>query len=518
MIQIICGSKRWMALIWLAGGVLVVNSGCVTPSSSSKLDKAIPLGKKNADPPSSGARKIIVDGKAISSGQSDEEVARRQKFERHFDSLIQEQRLDAARLWAERHPDLTLEVLYHAAGEESLKPNLMTLAQIRDNHCPPRDANVGWTAFFSQSNQSQRLASYRQARAKLLQQIQLGHWSQSDADKLIKAASDVQHPAVSMDAYRLVGIAQIVAGEGLAAVDSLDQAVRLAKSFDDHQAALMLLMLSDAARRADHHESSRVAWTEAVSMAAQLLTRPNPVADPTLWDQVLELQPSGVVWPVSVTDLLARSERLPPGLQSVQPIARQPLIPSAQRDESLTILASIGYMRLQRGEPQESLIAFKQAEGRATKGSDTSEWLRLGQARALAALQQTPSAIAILMPQASGELRSPMTLAATAELGSIKLQQGLTPQGIALLERALQSEIQWPGHSQAEANLGLAYLMVGDEMRGLQRLKSARSLFEAEGNHEAKAQSIWNEARYWEQKGNRERHVSLDNEYRETKL
>ena len=81
---------------------------------------------------------------------------------------------------------------------------------------------------------------------------------------------------------------------------------------------------------------------------------------------------------------------------------------------------------------------------------------------------------------------------------SIKLQSGQTEFGHDCSQRALEQEpaVDWPQRGEAEADFGLACLMQGDEPAGLRWLHSAQRRFEAAGQHELLAKSLWNEAQY----------------------
>ncbi len=83
---------------------------------------------------------------------------------------------------------------------------------------------------------------------------------------------------------------------------------------------------------------------------------------------------------------------------------------------------------------QPALVNFKKAEA-ATTGENVL-WLRIAQSKCLAALGQVPAASAILSGPASSNNPS-IAAAATAAMGSTKLQAGAYQQGAQLLNKAL---------------------------------------------------------------------------------
>ncbi|MCG8650480.1 MAG: hypothetical protein MI861_11650, partial [Pirellulales bacterium] len=91
-------------------------------------------------------------------------------------------------------------------------------------------------------------------------------------------------------------------------------------------------------------------------------------------------------------------------------------------------------------------------------------------------------------------------LAATAELGVIRLTGGSPQSGVRLLKRALEdhTDVQWPGRAGVEADYALGLLMVGDKAGGISRLAQAQKQFEAEGEIELLAKSLWNQLQYLE--------------------
>jgi Flp pilus assembly protein TadD len=94
---------------------------------------------------------------------------------------------------------------------------------------------------------------------------------------------------------------------------------------------------------------------------------------------------------------------------------------------------------------------------------------------------------------------------ALAVAGVTQLRQGQLAAGLWLLQRAVEGSpgATWPNRSQAVADLGLAYLMNGQKDQGLTELHKAQTMFRSEGRTEDLAQSLRNEAMFFEQAGDK---------------
>lgn len=500
------------ALVAAAVAAAVSFAGCTKPFQTQR-GALSPVADANQKP-LAGPTKVAVDGSALALGQPEQSAEQRRQDLDQFGRLVGDGRLAAARQWIERHPDLALDALRDANGG-TLSPKLLhTMAQYYGEllAAPPA---VSWQQCLQARGQNEpTFAAYYEARRQATVQMGAGEFSAATAIDVSAAAQRTGQTLLSIDAAQLMGVNQMLADRPTEAVKWLDQAVQLAHGAAPHQTAHLLLLLSEARRRAGDVAGTNQAWSNSVEVAGGLLARPQAVTDPTYWERALYLHPVGFDWPPALHGslaALARSSRLPEVLQPVLCSFGGPPQSSAEA----TIWGCLAYWRLDRSEPQAALIAFKRVESLCPTG-EVAAWSRLGQARALTALDQTPAATALLMQQAGQDEQSPAARAALAELGSIRVRAGMTLQGITLLRQALEvgTPSEWPGRASAEADLGLALLLVGDERGGLTWLARAREHFQARGDLESVAQSLWNETRYFEQAKNKERCAALDKQYR----
>ena len=435
----------------------------------------------------------------------------RGEFSARVNQLVTEGRLATARMLVERHPDLSLEILQTPLPGEAQSASVRFIAQVRDQQCLPPSAAGGWEAIIhDRASDAARYAKYDDARAKLLELFQLGRAQDAVELRLATLAAAAPNPLLTIDAGQLTGIAVQLAGRPAEAAAMLAQTAEIAKGQDVHQAAYLLLLLSDAERCAGQFDRANSAWQQATLLASESLVATTPIRDPMFWERAAYLRPVKITWPEPVQRRLLELSRLPSPSEAV--VSGTDAI-TAQGECAL--FACLGQWRYERNEPQAALLAFKRAET-CTEGEAIKERLRFCQAKALFRLEQAGTATAILV-DLSKRTDSAMSRPAMALLGGLKLQSGNTQLGLTLLERALSQEPvpDWPERAEAEADLGLAQLMVGNEAQGLERLHAAQRRFEVNRQHDLLMKSLWNEARYWEHKGSHKAELAaLENRLR----
>lgn len=226
------------------------------------------------------------------------------------------------------------------------------------------------------------------------------------------------------------------------------------------------------------------------------------VADPGFWERAILMRPTGARWPPQTPLGLFPTSR-----------HRSRADGSSEFDEGF-IWKYIGEGRM-RPKSISSRWWRSRAESLASTLIFRNE-CRLGQARALVALGQTASAttlLAGLLDQQYAETSKP----AMALLGAIRFQQGDTRQALTLLRHAVEDEgpEDWSYFAQAEADLGLTYLVMGDNVHGLDWLHKGQKRFAAEGRHELLAWSLVNEGRYFQERGDLELSQKMLNRSRE---
>ena len=142
--------------------------------------------------------------------------------------------------------------------------------------------------------------------------------------------------------------------------------------------------------------------------------------DSVFWLQAERLKPTGVEWPAEIS-------------LTVSPWVRRLDFPDPAT-ESTALLAAIAQTQLASGQPELALVAFKRAK--STASSSATPWLRIAQARCLAAQKQFAVATTILSSPASSQ-DTRVRVAALATLGSIKMHSGAYEQGAEILNRTL---------------------------------------------------------------------------------
>ncbi len=459
----------------------------------------LPLWPKHSEqqahkPPSpSVPAEVKVGGDGLQLGESQVPGIARDEFLGHAQELLQGGQPERVRRYVSRYPDAALEAL------RSARPGpgrvLEAVAQVYDETCCREAA---WLMVMQErAEKPGRFAAYDEARKQTLEHARAGRNREAARVNLLAALGREAPYVLFLDAAQVTAEAMLRAGEPAEAVKVLHGVLDRHAENSPHQAAQLGLLLSEAYRRGGKEAEAVAAWESAVTLAAPFLAGPGG-ADPALWERVAYLRPVGHDWPAAVRQLRQEGNVHPAAVRT----------PSAQADEVL-LWRAIGSARLARREAQAALLAFKRAEtccaDRATAAS-----LQLDEAKALIALDQTPAALALLAPLA-GKPDSPARRPAYALLGALKFRAGQVQQAVTMLKRAVEPDGKgdWPGLADAEADLGLAYLAGGEEEKGLRWLHSARARFEKAGDQASVAQTVENEAAYFEHTGKRDEATRL---------
>lgn len=499
-----------LVLAWLA------TSGCTSHLSERGLkSKSDPTSEK----PVAGSLKVVVDSAALALGQPEQDAEQRRKFLDRFARKLTEQRFAAARQLVELHPDLALDILRDAAAGELDDRQLLALAEFHDDQMGVSGTPGSWrSCLAARPNLGAAWTSYTKLRADLLMHIRNGEFPAASKVNLPRSAAACNQPLLALEAAQLQGTALMLANQPAEAAVALNQAAQMAASLSQQQTANILLLVSESRRRANDNAGANAAWADATQLSGNMLAGPRPIFDCAFWEKASYLHPVGISWPPAFLDglsALARQSRLPVPLQPVGPVALCSLGTSPHAAADASLWACLGYWHLERHEFQKALTALKRAES-SSQSPDAAAWLRLGQAQALSSVGQTQAATATLLQQVAQNDHAPVTRAAMAELGALKVHAGATQQGVSLLRQALETNprVDWPGRPHAEADLGLALLLSGDERGGLAWLHQARGSFEARGDMQSVSQTLWNEARYCEQIKNKERMAALDQQHK----
>jgi len=476
--------RRIVTCLWAAaaaGGVV----GCSASTSTQDWPELFKKQQAESKPKPAGKSKFDVFGRSLGEGQ--EVSLPTEQFVSQVGELLRAGRRGAARRFVERNPEAALEALRTTtAATEAAQ----WIAEVHDRQCTPGNAPQNWNQLIAARRTApDSFKPYDEARGKFQALLAEGAVDLALKLDLPKLAAATRSPQVSIDALQLHGAAHLLAEQPSQAVKTLEKAEEVATTAGGYQSAHVLMLQGDARRRAGDASGAVSTWLRAVATASQSAAGFRPVGDPVLWERLGYLRPVEAPWPPEAVQSLATIDTLPEvdafGPGGVDQAAAEALIWNV-----------IGRWYLDRRQGQAALVAFKRAES-ATTSELPRQILRIRQARALVQLDQSGPATAILVAQA----RDPNPLVcrpAMAILGSMRLKNGQTQQGFALLRKAVESDeaLEWPERGQAEADLGLAFLMMGAERQGLDRLHRAQGRFDAMRDFDALAMSLENEAAY----------------------
>jgi tetratricopeptide (TPR) repeat protein len=405
------------------------------------------------------------------------------------------------------YPDLALESLRSADENAGSRPVLGVLAAAYDRWersaaSPPPVAEVpaspaAWSLVFRiRREHPEKLRGFDQAQATVRQLLENGRFKAAAQVRPATLVDDPELACLKAEALRLEGVALLLDNQPAAATARFQEATALLGTNHPHAAAELGLLSAEALRRADQRAAAAAAWLPAAQSAISL-------GDPVLLERAIATRLAESVWPAPLATSADAPAPGASGAASTQPRldgGRQ--IPFAQ--DGLVGL-SIADRRLARGEFQAALLAYARA-GSLSEMPTLQARCKLGQARALAALGQTPSATVLLfdlVAQSDPSIAKP----AMALLGSLRVQEGQTPQGARLLRRALDDNptVRWPNRADAEADLGLVCLLTDQEGDGLGWLHQAQAHFEEERRWESLVRSFVNESAYFREKGDADR-------------
>jgi tetratricopeptide (TPR) repeat protein len=449
-------------------------------------------------PKGAGPTHVRASGEGFTLGDVERPACTPQQFVDRAAELYRQGQATSADRWVQRYPDIALSVLREPGSAQVPPDLLLRVAQAHDQQCARVPADAGWAAVcIDRGKRPDAYKLYDERRRQFLTHLQNGQAKEALAVNLTELPADVPGAMLAIDTLRLTGIAQILENHPQEAAASYDKAIAAAAGHP-YQAVSLLLLASDAHRRAGKPQGAQQAWNQAARLAAELTAGPRPVIDPILWERVAYLRPVESNWPPEVAGRLHEVNLA----FAIVPGTRNPVTPASTAGSSADegpLWIAIGHWRLARNEPQAALVALKRAES-STSDNYTADRLQLSQAKTLASMGQAGPASAILI-RLSSSADSRISHPALAMLGTMKLQQGGVQQGFNLLRRAVEADpaLQWPERADAEADLGLAYLLMGDENTGLRCLHAAQHAWESSGQYEPLVQCLENEAAYFDQ-------------------
>ncbi|MFC1759722.1 hypothetical protein ACFL2H_13305, partial [Planctomycetota bacterium] len=409
------------------------------------------------------------------------------QFWQRLSTLMNEEKYFTAKNYVAKSSDTAEQVLWERWTSDPDGQQVRFIANVLSQEVAP---GVSWNATLdSVKTKSESANEYQSARTNFTKSLQTEDPSKDAMEQLRTAARRFDDPLAMVDALHLLALGEFAATHYNDAASYLLQAIELAEKMQDGRrtAELWLMASINSNRSVGQSVESASAWTNAVDRHAKTQATSARPLNTGFWLRADRHKPSKTAWPES---------------------ARQAMLPFAKpvgctfSDDSpveLLIWSAIGRAQLANKEPQLALVNFKKAE-RYAQG-DNVMWLRIIQSECLAGLGQHRAATTLLCgPLASKHAVIPH--AASAALGSAKLQAGTFQQGAQLLTKALKSsEIDWPARSKAEADLALVMLIIGETDRGLDALHAAQRTFESKGDLSSLLLSLENEKRLLEHEG-----------------
>lgn len=434
---------------------------------------------KIANPP---ARTIRFDGHEIVLGAAESQVLDTDKLLTMLEPLISDARFQSAARLVERHRESSERLLAERWATSADDPIVKLVAGVLSKRSTKPGSN--WNSLLKFAKEQPNSAkNYLELRNSFALEMQTSDPSNDNATQLQQAAQKVGHPLVRVDALRLLGLRELVADRNAWAESLCRQAVDVAtKSGNPLLAAELLLMVAESARRSNQNALATEAWSLAVDTHLSSCKKEQSI-DVSFWLLAEHIRPEALEWPAALTDALG-SHAAAIGC-------------SRDSGSEMVLWTGIAQAQFDRGEMQMALVNFKKAE---TLGDgDGVMWLRIAQSKCLAGMGQAPAAAAILSSPAASSNKA-IAAAATAAMGSIKLQAGAYQQGAQLLHKALtqSAATEWPTKNQSLADLALAQLIIGDTEPGLVALHAVQTQFENSGDRTRLVQALENELRLLE--------------------
>lgn len=479
-------STRSSILTTLAITLAALTSGCslFSDNSAARMDQELAAGQAKSIPESAKgqvanppARTIRFDGHEIVLGQAEPTELTPDKLQSMLTPLVTAQRYQSASTLIQLHRETAERLLAERWATEFNDPCVQLIAQVLSSRSTRTESS--WIALLRIARERPLVAKpYQTARNSFAQQLQTADPTDDQATQLQQLALNVNHPLIKVDCLRLLGLRELVAGRTAWAESLCRQAADTAYgSGNILLAAELSLLIVESARRSEQLATATQAWSAGVSTHLHAVNNAQPI-DVAFWLMAERVRPENISWPNELITSLSHQ------LQAIGC--------TSDGGTEMVLWACVAETQYQRGQMQPALVNFKKAEA-ATTGENVL-WLRIAQSKCLAALGQVPAASAILSGPASSTNPS-IAAAATAAMGSTKLQAGAYQQGAQLLNKALTDSAGsvWAMRNQALADLALARLIIGETDQGLEALHAVQAQFIQSGDRIMVIRSLENE-------------------------
>lgn len=473
--------KRMVALAALASLVGCTSSLPPAPDAQTLPKDARPQGKAS----------IRLSGKGLVI--PDEQTARLSKRDllKRLSSLLKQEKRASARALVKRYPDVSLYALRTMTSKTLSRSESLWLAHYYDETTGGSRPGAWSTAVEKQRAEPTLFQSFLERRQELWRDLESGRFQEAASTQLV-ARLPAQHRggAFAREGYRLMGLAHLAAAQPKQALSKLAEARRRSDG-QPHEAFELELLMTMAASRLGRREDAQKHWERSLEKGV-CLGEDSALNDPKLWQQAVALWPEGATFASSVIEFF--KDRAP-GLGTA---------PASQDSQKALVYRLIADEALGRREYQSALLAAKRME---TSAPEQSQEARLLQARSLVGLGQIGSATSIfvdLCKTGSGSIKDQ----SMALLGSLKVQQSELRVGLTLLHKSLLGD-RFEGRGRARADLGLAYLLCGEEERGLQALREAQRFFRSRGQTTKLLRCLGNEVKYYKHSGREDQAAAL---------
>lgn len=427
------------------------------------------------------ATTIRFDGKETVLGTADITPLTTNVLSNDLSALLAQEKFYTATKTILANPRVAEQLLWERYLTEGEDPMAGFVADVLSRDL---QASVAWTGFRAtlQANPTDG-AIYHRLRTTFTETLKSENPSEETAQQLKVVAQRLNHPLVMMDALRLLALRELVNDRHAWAESLFLQAAKIAEQHQDRsREAELWLMVVTTATRSDRPSGALNAWEKAAQTYVDFQISSGLPMSVGFWLRAEDQRPVNAKWPAETSQALA-------------PYCGFVGIPFSKLSEpELVLWCAVATAQYEQSEHQAALLNFKKAETFAS-GDDVT-WLRIAQSKCLAGLGQSAAASALLSGPAANA--DPMiAIAATAAIGSAKLQAGTFQQGMQLLSKALNDPrvTNWPNRSRAEADLALALLILGETAPGLDALHTAQHTFETQGDKTSLLQALENELR-----------------------
>ena len=451
------------------------NSGTAKAKSSNSTSANI---ERIANPP---ARTIRFDGHEAILGNGIASSITTTELRARLKPLLERNKIQSANRVILQNGESSERLLAERWATDATAKDIQLIADSRSKRSGAT-AKTNWLSLLKVASEFPDVAQeYQRQRNAFALALQTGDPDEPTVQLLKKACTAVGHPIVEMDCLRLLGLRAVVSEQWDNANNLYRQGLAVASRSNNMQyQADLHLLLAEAAKRNDVTTNEvRSLWLEAIDNQIEIMKQSPGTLDIEFWLRIEQVLADTKTWPESL------------------PVAFSPLVvrilESKVRSADVLFWSAIAQAQIDRSEMQLALLNLKKAETFAS--GDDVMWLRIAESKCLASIGQAEAAVAILSgPAISPQAR--IAAAATAALGSVKLQSGAYQQGATLLNKALKkSDAQWPSKPQAVADLALSQLIIGSTDLGLASLHDAQALFQANDDLPSLLQSLENEQR-----------------------